>query len=155
MVIALATLGSIGTRLPAPGTFGSLAGLAAFAALLEWTTLHGLEILVGFGILALVAIPICGQAERILKKQDPGEIILDEFVAQPLVFLGVPWVFGPETNPTAHILLLLAGFALFRLFDILKPFGIRRLQDLPGGIGVVADDLGAALTTGLCLWAFA
>ncbi|MFP6888044.1 MAG: phosphatidylglycerophosphatase A, partial [Opitutales bacterium] len=42
----------------------------------------------------------------------------------------------------------------FRLFDILKPLGIRRLQNLPSGLGVVADDLGAALVTALCLWAF-
>ena len=154
MVLALATLGSIGTRMLAPGTFGSLIGLAAFGALLQWTHLHALEILAGFGVLALVAIPICGQAERILGKQDPGEIILDEFVALPLVFLGVPWGFTFEPDPTAHILLLLTGFALFRLFDILKPLGIRRLQNLPSGLGVVADDLGAALATGLCLWAF-
>ena len=153
MVLALATLGSIGTRMLAPGTFGSLIGLAAFAALLQWTHLHALEILAGFGVLALVAIPICGQAERIPCKQDPEEIILDEFVAQPLVFLGVPWGFTFEPDPTTHILLL-TGFALFRLFDILKPLGIRRLQNLPSGLGVVADDLGAALATGLCLWAF-
>ena len=154
MVIAFATLGSIGSRLPAPGTFGSLIGLAAFAALLQWTHLHVLEILAGFGVLAFVAIPICGQAEHILGKQDPGEIILDECVAQPLVFLGVPWGFTVEPDPTTHILILLTGFALFRLFDILKPLGIRRLQNLPNGFGVVADDLGAALATGLCLWAF-
>lgn len=155
MVVALATLGPIGTRLPAPGTFGSLAGLAAFASLLKWTPLHGFVILAGFGFLALIAIPICGQAERILGKRDPSEVILDEFVAQPLVFISIPWVFAFEPDPADNILLLLAGFALFRLFDILKPLGIRRLQGLPRGLGVVADDLAAALLAGTCLWAFA
>ncbi len=154
IVIALATFGPIGKNLPAPGTFGSFAGLAVFWILLKNTQLNIATILAGFGFLALLAIPICGNAERILGKQDPGEIILDEFVAQPLVFLGVTWSFclKPEISP--QIPILAAGFILFRLFDILKPLGIRRLQFLPGGLGVVADDIGAAIATGLCLWAF-
>ena len=78
-----------------------------------------------------------------LNRRDPGEVILDEFVAIPLCFLGWPLLVGPVPAWAVFI----SGFALFRLFDIWKPFGIRRLQDLPGGWGVVADDLAAALLT--------
>ncbi|MCX6943233.1 MAG: phosphatidylglycerophosphatase A, partial [Opitutales bacterium] len=79
---------------------------------------------------------------------------LDEVVAMPLCFLGWPALAG--SLPVWAV--LLAGFALFRFYDILKPLGIRRLQDLPGGWGVVVDDLAAALAScatlhaGLGLW---
>ncbi len=156
LIIALATLGPIGAKLPAPGTFGSLFGLLAFVALLQWTSLNGLEILLGFGCLALLSIPICGKAEKLLGKRDPGEIILDEFVAQPLVFLGTPWILtGSGHLQDGGILLLIAsGFILFRLFDVTKPIGIKKLQSLHGGLGIVADDLAAAFVAGICLWIF-
>ena len=76
-----------------------------------------------------------------MAKKDPGEVILDEFVAMPLCFLGWPAMLHP-LQPWAVFLL---GLGLFRLFDILKPFGIRRLQYLPGGWGIVIDDTAAAL----------
>jgi phosphatidylglycerophosphatase A len=76
-----------------------------------------------------------------LRKKDPGEIVLDEVVAIPLCFLG--WRTLPIAAPSWAV--LLTGFALFRLFDIVKPFGIGRLQNLRAGWGVVADDLAAAL----------
>ena len=88
--------------------------------------------------------------EKILGKEDPKEVILDEFVAQPLVFLAIPF----SKQGMEMLLLLGAGFALFRLFDILKPRGISRLQSLSGGLGVVADDIAAAGAAGLCLWFF-
>ena len=68
-------------------------------------------------------------------------MILDEFVVMPLCFLG--WRTLPAAIPVWAV--LGAGFALFRLFDIVKPLGIRRLQALPGGWGVVIDDVAAAL----------
>jgi len=70
-------------------------------------------------------------------------VILDEFVVMPLCFLGWRSLVGP-LPPWA---VFLTGFALFRFFDILKPLGIRRLQDLPGGWGVVVDDVAAALAS--------
>ena len=90
---------------------------------------------------AYIAVALCGEAEFRLGRKDPGEVILDEFVAMPLCFLGWHALRGPV--PDAVI--FLAGFALFRLYDILKPFGIRRLQDLPAGWGIVIDDTAAAL----------
>lgn len=139
LVIACATLGPLGRRLPAPGTWGSLAGLLYFALCFQRATIGA--ILVASAIGGYLAVALCGEAEVRLRKQDPGEVVLDEVIAIPLCYLGwrawlhlaPPWV------------LFLAGFALFRLFDIAKPLGIRRLQSLPGGWGVVADDLAAAL----------
>jgi phosphatidylglycerophosphatase A len=68
-------------------------------------------------------------------------VVLDEFIVIPLCFLG--WQSLDGHLP--YWAILLAGFALFRFFDIVKPLGIGRLQRLPGGWGVVADDVGAAL----------
>ena len=89
----------------------------------------------------LLGVCFCGEAEVRLGKKDPGEVILDEFVVMPLCFLGWPILVRAMPGWVA----LLAGFALFRLFDIWKPWKIRDLQKLPGGWGVVADDVGAAL----------
>ena len=138
-VLAWARLGPLGRNLPAPGTWGSLAGLLYFTVFFA----HGLS---PFGLLVLnaagiyLAIAFCGEAEVRLGRRDPGEVILDEFVAMPLCFLG--WV--PLTWIWPSWVVLLVGVAWFRVFDILKPFGIRRLQYLPAGWGVVADDLAAA-----------
>ncbi|MEY2881178.1 MAG: hypothetical protein RLZZ15_3558 [Verrucomicrobiota bacterium] len=143
LVVALATLGPIGRRLPAPGTWGSAAGLLWVAGAFWWPQL-GLGCTLALVLAsAYAAVAICGEAELRLGKSDPGEVILDEFVAMPLCFLGVPLANGPL--PAWGV--WLAGFAVFRFFDIAKPLGIRRLQALPGGWGVVVDDLAAAVAT--------
>jgi phosphatidylglycerophosphatase A len=138
-VLMFATLGPVGRRLPAPGTWGSVAGLLYFTVFFfPFGDFKNLLLSVVGGYFA---IAFCGEAEFRLGRKDPGEVILDEFVAMPLCFLGwrslaaalSPWI------------VCAAGLALFRLFDVIKPFGIRRLQDLPGGWGVVIDDTVAAL----------
>jgi phosphatidylglycerophosphatase A len=139
MIVACATLGPLGRKLPAPGTWGSLAGLLYFAVFFQRASIGA--ILIATAIAGYLAVAFCGEAEVRLRKKDPGEIILDEVIAMPLCYLG--WRTLPGSAPAWA--LLLAGFALFRLFDIAKPFGIRRLQSLPAGWGVVADDLAAAL----------
>jgi phosphatidylglycerophosphatase A len=139
VVIACATLGPLGQKLPAPGTWGSLAGLLYFAAVFQRAAPGA--ILIATVVVGYLAVAICGEAELRMRKSDPGEVILDEVIAMPLCFLG--WPVLASVWPTWAI--LAGGFALFRLFDILKPLGIRRLQALPGGWGVVADDLVAAL----------
>jgi phosphatidylglycerophosphatase A len=129
-------LGKIG---PAPGTFGALAGTVFFALVLQeaspaarfWTLLF----------LLIAGVLFCGEAEKRMGKRDPGCVILDEFAVMPIVFLGVVFPSGLWSN----LAMLAAGFGLFRFFDIKKPLGIDRLQDLPGGFGVMADDVLAAL----------
>lgn len=152
LVVGCATLGPIGVKLPAPGTWGSLVGLVYCAGIFRWLD-GGWALAVGLAA-AYLAVGLCGEAEVRLGKKDPGEVILDEFVAMPLCFIGWPALIA--TVPVWG--LALAGFALFRFFDILKPLGIARLQNLPGGWGVVGDDLAAALAAcaslhaGVWLW---
>lgn len=110
-----------------------------------------------------VSVPLCSRAERILGREDPGSVVLDEIVALPLTFLGPLVVLGAW--PTSSSLMDLAhrfwpewvvGFIAFRVFDIAKPGPIRRIQSLPSGWGVVADDvlaaLAAAIVTALPTW---
>ena len=85
---------------------------------------------------------ICGTAARDLRQHDPSQIVMDEFAAFPLGFLWVP----------LSVWSGVAGFIWFRLFDILKPWPVRRLENLPGGWGVMADDVAAAVCAGAMLW---
>jgi phosphatidylglycerophosphatase A len=138
VVLACARLGPLGHRLPAPGTWGSAAGLVYFMGC-RYLNPPGYALLCATGL--YFAVALCGEAELRLGKKDPGEVILDEFAVMPLCFLGWPWLLHPL--PMWGV--MLAGFALFRLFDITKPLGINKLQSLPGGWGVVIDDVAAAL----------
>lgn len=140
VVCAVATLGPVGRRLPAPGTWGSLAGLLYFTVLFRhsrWEVSFAWTV-----VLSYVAVALCGDAARRIGRPDPGEVILDEFIVMPLVFLG--WRSG-YLGGWPEWVALLAGFGLFRFYDILKPLGIARLQSWPGGWGIVVDDFAAAL----------
>jgi phosphatidylglycerophosphatase A len=140
LVLDLATLGPLGRRLPAPGTWGSLAGLMYFTVFfVDRLSLIPAILLSTLGL--YVAVGFCGEAEFRLGRKDPGEVILDEFTAMPLCFIGWPALL--DVAPRWAI--FLAGFALFRLFDITKPCGINKLQNLPAGWGIVIDDVAAAL----------
>lgn len=146
LVTGLATLGPVGLWGRAPGTNGSVAGLIFYT--LFFHQLGPLGQVIALMLSILFAVLICGDAELRLKKRDPGEIILDEVVAVPLCFLGLQ----PFMEQTGAVwLYMLGGFLLFRLFDIAKPLGINRLQRYPGGVGVVLDDLGAAIATNVSL----
>jgi phosphatidylglycerophosphatase A len=147
LVLAFATLGPLGRRRRAPGTWGSAAGLLYFTVFFwplgfwPWSAWWMLV----FSLPGLyLAVALCGEAEFRLGRRDPGEVILDEFTAMPLCFLGWPALARPQ-GPWPAWTVFIAGFLLFRLFDIAKPLGIRRLQDLPGGWGIVVDDVAAAL----------
>jgi len=144
-------------RVPfAPGTWGSLVGLAWFAALL----VTGRYELYLFGAVCGVGVSVwlCGAAEKILKQKDPSSVVLDEIIAIPFCFL--PWITAQwlrngklpalETFLSAQRLLAVAAiFILFRVFDILKPWPVRQSQDLPGGWGVTVDDLLASVYVAL------
>jgi phosphatidylglycerophosphatase A len=139
-VVSCATLGPVGRMRKAPGTWGSVAGLLYFTTLFAERV--GDTGLILFSLVGLYfSVAICGEAEFRLGERDPGKVVLDEFVAMPLCFIG--WSTLANDVPTWVV--LIAGFALFRLFDITKPLGISKLQDLPGGWGVTIDDTAAAL----------
>lgn len=129
-------------RLPgSPGTFGSLLALPAAWALARcesslgiWGVVVQFIVLVG---IAAVGVPIINAALRTLGRgKDPGCVVWDEVSGQMLTFALVPQV-GSSV--------LVAGFLLFRLFDITKPPPVRQLERLPGGLGVMADDWAAGL----------
>ncbi len=139
IVLGCATLGPLGRRFPAPGTWGSLAGMLWF--LVVFSRASPGAVLVAGAVLGYLAVGLCGEAEVRLREKDPGKVILDEFLAMPLCFLGWRALAGQPPD----WVVLAGGFALFRFFDIVKPLGIARLQRLPGGWGVMADDYAAAL----------
>mgnify|MGYP003393756079 CR=1 FL=1 len=148
-------------RIPfVPGTFGSLVGLVWFGGLLipRSFEFYFFGMLAGFALSVL----ICGEAEKILKQKDPGSIVLDEIVAIPLCFLCVIGDGRPDSMPTVYDVFLWDGriglprtlliFAAFRLFDIWKPWPVRQSQSQPGGWGVTADDVLAAVYVNLVAW---
>ncbi len=149
MIVQIATLGPLG-RLKAPGTWGSAAGLLWWALVVRLAHAKGWEHELAFdALVVLTAILLCGVAAAFLGKKDPSEVILDEFAAMPLVFLFNPHVHGGATS----FVFILLGFLFFRLLDITKPFGIKALEKLPGGFGIVLDDVMAAVYANLGLQA--
>jgi len=146
-VINLATLFRLGivTRGRGPGTWGSVAGLIVYITCFHYTNpFLALVLLLAF---TWFAVGICGEAEVRMARRDPGEVILDEVVAIPYCFLGLQTILNEGTT----WFWVLVGLIIFRIFDVLKPLGISRLQGLPGGWGVVVDDVAAALATCICL----
>lgn len=141
LAVFVATGGWVGFLSPVPGTLGSVLGLMLVGAM-SWIPTVAWQAVV-ITALILGGIPVCSLAARCLGGQkDPGAIIYDEIVVMPVVFLGVA-LLGTST--------LLMGFVFFRLFDIVKPPPCKLLERLPGGAGIIADDLMAAVYAHLTL----
>lgn len=103
----------------------------------------GTQSLATIGVVAfLIGTALSARAIRVSGSKDPQFVVCDEFLAFAWVYLLVP-----VNGPTA-----IAGFALFRLFDITKPGPVGWAEKLPGGWGVMADDAIAGLLAGGCLW---
>jgi len=133
----VATFFGAGRLRPGPGTWGSLA-----AALLWWLIASRVPVSARLPLLCLlivlsvaIGIPAATLEARGCRKKDPSHVVIDEVAGQLLTLLGAP--VGWKA--------LLAGFILFRGFDILKPPPIRLLERLPEGTGIVVDDLGAGV----------
>lgn len=123
----LATGFGSGYLKPAPGTWGTLVGLAIA---LFWQIPFGLIIL--FFILGVF---ICHKGEKILDEHDSPKIVFDEMVGIWISLWGIPFLLYP------------LAFILFRFFDIFKFFPIDNLQKFPGGLGIMLDDVAAGLIT--------
>ena len=123
----------------APGTAGTLVGvlICLLCLPLPW---H-MRLLIVIALSAL-SIYVADQAEKIYQKKDDQRIVIDEIIGLQITMLPV----------AINILNLCAAFALFRIFDIWKPFPVKNLQGLPGGWGVVIDDVAAGIYAGLALW---
>lgn len=151
LVLFLSTLGPIGTRLPAPGTMGSIFGTLLYAYLTLGIGWSAELVALAFVPLFLVGIPLCSRAEILLERSDPGEVIWDEFSVIPFVFLPLSQILKEPISQESCIWLGI-GLILFRIFDILKPSFIGAAQKLPRGLGVMTDDLLAAGTSAVVLW---
>lgn len=117
----------------APGTWGSMMGVLLWLliARLEWPLYCAIV-----GVLFVVGVFSAGAAEKIVDRGDPSLVVIDEIVGQMIVLTATP----------PHPVGILAAFALFRFFDILKPFPVSWLDRcIHGGLGIMIDDLAAAL----------
>jgi len=150
--VALATCG-VGYMPVAPGTWGAGLGVGLYLALgtvTSWVVVNaataGLgraalpfqQTLTALLLVAIILVSLGGtwaatRAEKLLGRKDPGAVVVDEVAGQLITFLFVPWGMGAWT--------IAAGFILFRIFDIWKPYPINRLEALPSGLGVMADDV--------------
>lgn len=150
LALAFATWG-VGYAPLAPGTFGSAVGVGIYllvqsvsARVFAFATARGwsVEFLDSFrtafmllliAVLTLVGIWAASRTEKLLERKDPGIVVADEVVGQLIAFLFVPFNSGWWV--------IIVGFAAFRLFDIWKPYPIRRLELLESGLGIMADDV--------------
>jgi phosphatidylglycerophosphatase A len=153
VALALATCG-VGLIPIAPGTWGSAVGIGVYLLLVS-AAARGFDAAVARGLdlspqafpvvlntvllLAILLVSCVGtwaatRAEKLLGKKDPGAVVVDEVAGQLITFLFVPWL-------TTGAWSVVAGFIAFRVFDIWKPYPVRRLEGLGGGLGIMADDL--------------
>ena len=135
--LAFATCLGLGYVPFAPGTFGSAAGLLVWAVLPQSAAAHAAAIVLIFALGAWSG----GIAERHFRATDPGPVVIDEVMGMltTLFMNPVGWRGA------------LGAFLLFRLFDIVKPYPANRLERLPGGLGVMADDFMAGVYANLAL----
>jgi len=123
----------------APGTWGSAVGVVLWLVIGRMELLPYLSVV---GLLLLVGVGCAGAAEKILDRNDPRPVVIDEIIGQLIALTAVP------LHPGAVVL----GFLLFRFFDILKPFPANWIdRHLHGGLGIVLDDVVAGLYTWLLL----
>jgi len=142
----IATFFGVGYLRPGPGTYAAVAtvllwwGASRFVAT-GWLTPVAIAAALA---VTLIGIPSSTVVARESGDKDPGFVVIDEVAGQMIALIGVP----------LHWKYLLTSLILFRVFDILKPFPLRRLEKLPGGTGIMMDDVGAGLYALLLLWAW-
>ena len=135
----IATCGGAGFLPAAPGTAGSLVGLGLVVLVAHLPSPQPWKsVVLAFAALGLCAVGIraASEAEKFFGRKDPGQVVIDEVVGQMLTFL---------VHPDAGWKWLLAGFLLFRAFDLLKPPPARRAEHAPGGWGIMLDDVVAGI----------
>jgi phosphatidylglycerophosphatase A len=139
VIMCLATGCFVGNIPFAPGTFGSIAGLLLCFL---FSAINPSIAIIGTLLLIISAIWIADKAEKIIGTQDPGCIVLDEIAGIAVTLAGLPFTFT----------YVAAGFFIFRILDILKPFPIRTLErKFSGGAGIVLDDVAAGIIGNIVL----
>jgi phosphatidylglycerophosphatase A len=137
--VIIATAGGAGYFPVAPGTVGSAVGLVVYFISRGWPILLQAGLLLA---IVVVGIWASGQAVQHFKREDPGHVVIDEVAGQLVTLFSL--------NVT--ILGAVAGFLIFRVLDIFKPWPARDLERLPSGSGVMADDLMAGLYGWVLMW---
>lgn len=137
--ILIATFFNVGKFPKAPGTVGTLAAIPLWYAMTYVSTVFYMVATIGLTLLGVLAAQVY---EAEVQKHDSREIVIDEVVGFLITMVMVPrsWFF------------LILGFALFRFFDILKPWPIRHLdKNVKGGVGVMVDDIAAGIISSLII----
>ena len=142
LAVFLATAGYSGYFPIAPGTVGSAVGLLVYGVM-RWFEPPYFGVVEVAVIVALFVVGVWAgtTSERYFGGIDPGPIVLDEVVGMLITLAFIP----------VGVTGALAGFVLFRIFDVVKPFPARRLEALHGGLGVMADDAMAAVYANVSL----
>lgn len=139
LAVFLATVAYCGYFPVAPGTVGSAAGVVVYL-LVWWTQSRAVEV----GL--IVAIFVVGtwaatHAERYFGGIDPGPVVIDEVLGQLVTFAFIPIGWHAA----------IAGFVLFRIYDVIKPFPADRLEKFHGGLGIMSDDAAAGVYANVTL----
>ena len=158
LALALTTWG-VGYIPGAPGTYGSAVAILIYAVIRNLVVqfssnqptvslaINGIYlnalIALALTMFCLAGVWASSRAIEMLGSSDPSEAVVDEVMGQFVTFLFIPFGLGWP--------FILAGFLLFRLFDIWKPYPVRNLEVLPGGLGICADDIIAGVYAGICL----
>ena len=148
--LGIATCG-VGLLPVAPGTWGSAFGVGLYllaragsTEVFAYATARGMSLppleafRTTFVLVLIIGVTLAGtwaatRVESVMKVKDPGVVVIDEVAGQLITFLFVPWDSGAWV--------IVAGFLAFRVFDIWKPYPVRRLESLESGLGVMADDV--------------
>ena len=131
LIKAIATLGGLGYSRIAPGTTGCLGGAALYLLIRQNTVIYG----VTTAALLIIGFFVSGRTEEMFKTKDAKPIVIDDACGLLVSLFFIPF------SLTNFILV----FLLFRTIDIIKPFPIRRIERLPGSLGIMADDIIAGL----------
>ncbi|MGC2474568.1 MAG: phosphatidylglycerophosphatase A [Candidatus Sulfotelmatobacter sp.] len=133
----IATFFRVGYFRPGPGTWGSAAAMLLWAAIAHQLAEAARRPAVIFlaVLVTAIGIPAATQVARASSKKDPQFVVIDEVAGQLITLIAVPLAWKT----------FLAGFILFRAFDIVKPPPVRQLEKLPEGTGIVLDDIAAGI----------
>ena len=145
----IVTFGGIGLVPGAPGTYASFAAAILYYLLWLWLGAWGMLVVAVLIVLAcFFTVKLGPWMATEFRRSDPRQCVLDEAAGQWIALL-----FIPLTLYSLHPLsLVAAGFFLFRGFDVVKPYPISLLERLPGGWGVLMDDLAAGISSGCAFW---
>jgi phosphatidylglycerophosphatase A len=131
--------GAYSGRVPiAPGTAGTVVGVLLYFLIMGMTPVWYVALC---NLVAGIGVWAAEEAEKLLGKKDAPSIVIDEIAGFLLAMFMIPPTWG----------MIIVGFVLFRFFDILKPWPLKRLEKMHGGVGVMLDDIGAAVYTNIVL----